>query len=93
MTVSDIPLLCEAGRQHCYDRTLLVTAPLWLRKRRAFDRTGMTEEKWETLLAHQWSDHRKRICVQGVILTGGGYAETARQINRIYRGLYASHRV
>ncbi len=78
--ISDIPLLIESQSPSRHDIVLLVVAPLWLRTRRAMKRPGMTPEKLGVVLARQLDDHTKRNHADGVITTGGGYAETARQV-------------
>jgi dephospho-CoA kinase len=81
MMLSDIPLLYEAGVQRRYDIVLTVTAPLWLRRRRALARPGMTEAKLDAILARQWPDAERCKHADGIITAGGGFAHTHRQVS------------
>jgi dephospho-CoA kinase len=85
MTISDIPLLLEAGRAGEYDAVIVVTAPLWLRKQRALKRHGMSEEKFTHICAQQCDEHERLHHADSVIPTGAGKAETARQVHTIIR--------
>lgn len=84
MVVVDIPLMIETGAQSRFDYTLLVTAPYWLRKKRAFRRHGMSEEKWALITSHQYPDHVKRKYVDYCITTGLGLAESRRQVKQLH---------
>ena len=83
IVVSDIPLLFESGREGDYEIVLLVTAPLWLRKKRALQRPGMTAEKLDNILSRQLDDATKRKYAHKIVHTGAGYAETARQVRKL----------
>ena len=60
IAVLDIPLLFEKSSQTEFDATLLVTAPAELQRQRVMARPGMTEAHFQTILARQMPDHRKR---------------------------------
>src|SRR5262249_29888613 len=51
--VLDIPLLFETGGEKLCDLVIVAHAPEQVRKKRAFKRKGMTEEKWLRLVLRQ----------------------------------------
>jgi len=60
VVVLDIPLLFEAGLEcHC-DAVVVVSASAEIQRTRAFERPGMTEEKFAAILAKQMPDAEKR---------------------------------
>lgn len=83
--VLDIPLLFETDAHLLCDVVIVVHAPLQHRRRRAFTRTGMTELKWQKLLARQLLDHRRHPAADHVIDTSAGKGSTRRQLNRLLR--------
>jgi dephospho-CoA kinase len=60
VVVLDIPLLFEIGGEGNCDAVVVVSAPAEMQRARAFERPGMTEEKFATLLAKQIPDEEKR---------------------------------
>ena len=76
--VLDIPLLYETGAEKRCDVVIVAHAPEALRKARAFARPGMTEEKWQRLIARQLSDAERCRRADAVIATDGS-EEQARQ--------------
>jgi dephospho-CoA kinase len=60
VVVLDIPLLFEIGGEGSCDAVVVVSAPADMQRARAFERPGMTEEKFATLLAKQVPDEEKR---------------------------------
>jgi dephospho-CoA kinase len=78
--VLDVPLLFETGLEAICDVVVVVHAPLSLRRRRAFKRKGMTEEKWNRLLDRQLPSHIRNRLGDHVIFTAIGKAATRRQV-------------
>ena len=60
VVVLDVPLLFEAGLECRCDAVVVVSAPPEVQRRRALDRPGMTEEKFNAILAKQLPDAEKR---------------------------------
>ena len=54
-------------------------------------RPGMTPEKMQQLLARQMSDADKRARADFVVDTGGTFAETDTQVDRIIESLQGRH--
>jgi dephospho-CoA kinase len=60
VVVLDVPLLFEANLECRCDAVMVVSAPAEIQRRRAFERPGMTEEKFAAILAKQLPDAEKR---------------------------------
>jgi dephospho-CoA kinase len=60
VAVLDIPLLFETGGDKRVDAVVVVSAPPDMQRARAFERPGMTEEKFAAILAKQIPDQEKR---------------------------------
>src|SRR5262249_49614253 len=60
VAVLDIPLLFETGGDKRCDAVVVVTAPPGVQRMRAFERPGMTEQKFNAILAKQMPDADKR---------------------------------
>jgi dephospho-CoA kinase len=60
VVVLDVPLLFETGGQRGCDAVVVVSAPAEVQRRRAFERPGMTEDKFTALVAKQMPDAEKR---------------------------------
>jgi dephospho-CoA kinase len=83
LVLLDIPLLFEAGGWREVDRILVVSAPAEVQRERVLGRPGMSEEKFERILARQLPDPEKRARADFVIETGGALNETRRAVRRI----------
>ena len=85
--VLDIPLLFETGRQGDVDKTVVVSAPAETQRARVLSRPGMTEEKFEALLARQMPDAEKRARADFVIPSGDGIAAAKASVRAFLRQL------
>lgn len=85
VAVLDIPLLFETGADRHVDAIVVVTAPAEIQRARAFERTGMTEEKFQALLAKQMPDAEKRRRADFVVDTSKGFDSAREQVRAILR--------
>lgn len=81
----DIPLLFETGADSRVDAIVVVSAPPRLQRARAFERPGMTEQKFRTLLAKQLPDAEKRRRADFIVDTSGGLDSARAQVHAILR--------
>ncbi|ODT06725.1 MAG: dephospho-CoA kinase [Mesorhizobium sp. SCN 65-20] len=82
IAVLDIPLLFETGGRGRVDKVVVVTAPAEVQRERVLARPGMTEEKFEAILAKQVPDAEKRRLADYIVDTGKGL-EPARAAVRL----------
>ena len=92
LVVLDIPLLYETGGEANVDAVLVVTAPGFLQARRVLSRPGMTDERFNGILASQVADREKRRRADYVVETGLGKAYTYRRLQRLVDALRAHGR-
>ena len=83
MAVLDIPLLYETGGADEVDVVVLASAPKAVQKARVLARPGMTEAKFEAILAKQMPDAEKRKQADHVIETGDGLEAAERRVREI----------
>lgn len=88
--VLDVPLLFETGGERRCDAVAVVSAPYREQRRRVLKRPGMTEERFQSILAKQVPDTLKRRAADFVIYTGLGRAHSLRTIRQIVRVVRAS---
>lgn len=80
MVVLDIPLLFETGGEKRVDGTVVVTCEPDEQRRRVLARPGMSEQKFEAILARQIPDSLKRQKADFLVVTDGGLDEARRQV-------------
>jgi len=83
VAVLDIPLLFESGAERRVDAVVVATAPDQMQRSRVFERPGMTEQKFQALLARQLSDAEKRRRADFVVDTSQGVDFARIQVRAI----------
>jgi dephospho-CoA kinase len=83
IAVLDIPLLFETGGDKRCDAVVVVSAPPAVQRARAFERPGMTEQKFTALLAKQMRDADKRAMADFVVDTSKGFDTARAQVRDI----------
>lgn len=83
VAVLDIPLLFETGGEARCDAVVVVTAPVAIQRERVLSRPGMTEEKFNAILAKQMPDSEKRAKAHFLVDTGRGFASAEAQVQAI----------
>ena len=86
----DIPLLFEKGGATTVDAVAVVSAPAEAQRQRVIARPGMTEAKFEAILALQVPDAEKRARADYVIETGGTLADTRSAVAGLVENLLAA---
>jgi len=87
VVVLDIPLLFESGAAGQVDKVVVVSAPPELQQARVLARPGMTEAKFEAILARQLPDADKRARADFVVDTSGSYEQTRAQVRAVLDAL------
>jgi dephospho-CoA kinase len=81
----DIPLLFEIGNECNCDAVVVVSAPAEVQRARAFERPGMTEEKFAAIMAKQLPDMEKRRRADFIVDSSQGFEHTRAQVRDILR--------
>jgi dephospho-CoA kinase len=89
LVVLDIPLLFESSNDKRCDAVLVVSAKADVQKSRVLARPGMTEERFQAILARQMPDSEKRKLAHFVIFTENGVEEAGRNVDSVIRALAA----
>ena len=87
LIVLDIPLLFEIGATDRVDKVLVVTAPPDVQRQRVLARDGMTEAKFEAIVAKQVPDVHKRAHADYLIDTSLGMDCARAKVNDLIRVL------
>jgi dephospho-CoA kinase len=83
----DIPLLFETGGDREVDAVVVVSSPPDVQRARAFERPGMTEEKYQALLAKQMPDAQKRARADFVVDSSQGFDSARAQVRAILKAV------
>lgn len=83
LVVFDIPLLFEKTGAEGLDAVVVVSAPESVQRDRVLARPGMTEQKFDQILALQIPDVEKRARADYVIDTGVALAETRASVEQL----------
>lgn len=83
----DIPLLFEKNLYRQFDYIIVVDAPEPIQRQRVLSRPGMTVEKFESILASQFSNAEKCQRADFVIDTSISVADARRQVEIILSAL------
>jgi dephospho-CoA kinase len=87
VVVLDIPLLFEINVGSLCDAVVVVSAPADIQRARAFERPGMTEEKFTALLAKQIPDAEKRRRADFIVDSSRGFDHARAQVGDILRAV------
>ncbi|CAH0219105.1 dephospho-CoA kinase [Agrobacterium fabrum] len=85
----DIPLLYETGAEGRVDKVAVVSCAPEIQRERVLSRPGMTEEKFEMILARQMPDAEKRRRADFVVDSGNGVEAARDQVKEILQKLGA----
>ena len=83
LVVFDVPLLFETGGWRNVSKVAVVSAPAEAQRARVLARPGMTESRYESILARQTPDAEKRERADFVIPTGGTLEETRDAVRAV----------
>jgi dephospho-CoA kinase len=83
----DIPLLFETAGEGRVDAIAVVSTTAAIQRERVLARPGMTEERFAAILARQMPDADKRARAHFILDSGGGFADTERQIGDLLRAV------
>ncbi|MBS0253173.1 MAG: dephospho-CoA kinase [Proteobacteria bacterium] len=89
LAVLEVPLFLEAGRDEHVDAIIVVTASREVQRQRVLARGGMTDEKFEAVVARQLSEAEKQIRADFVVDTSGSVENCNSQIDVVITKLPA----
>lgn len=87
VVVLDIPLLIETGGHERVDAVVTVSAPVSVQRERVLSRPGMTDEKFDALIARQMPDAAKRAHADFIIDTSQDLDEARTQVMAILEAI------
>ncbi len=88
----DIPLLFETGAESRVDKVVVVSCAPEIQRERVLSRPGMTEEKFEMILARQTPDAEKRRRADFIVDSRSGVEAARDQVREILQKLAAESR-
>jgi dephospho-CoA kinase len=83
----DIPLLLETASDQRVDAIVVASAPSAVQRQRVLERPGMTQEKFDALLARQIPDSEKRRRGDFLVDTSRGFDAARAQVREILRAV------
>ena len=83
----DVPLLFETAGERGCDAVVVVSAPAQLQRQRAFERPGMTEEKFAALVAKQMPDAEKRWRADFIVDSSQSFEHARAQVRDILQAV------
>jgi dephospho-CoA kinase len=89
VAVLDVPLLFETGGEALVDAVVVVSTTPEIQRERVLGRPGMTEARFEAILARQVPDAVKRARADFVVDSGFGIEAARDQIRRILKAVTA----
>ncbi len=87
VVVLDVPLLFETGGHDGCDAVVVVSAPPEVQRRRAFERPGMTEEKFSALIAKQMPDAEKQQRADFIVDSSQSFDHARAQVRDILQAV------
>lgn len=87
VVVLDVPLLFETDTYRRCDAIVVVSAPAEIQRRRVLERPGMTEEKFNAILARQLPDAEKRRRADFVVDSSQDFEHGRAQVRDILRAV------
>jgi dephospho-CoA kinase len=87
VVVLDVPLLFETGGERGCDAVVVISAPVQLQRQRAFERPGMTEEKFAALVAKQMPDAEKRRRADFIVDSSQSFEHARAQVRDILQAV------
>jgi dephospho-CoA kinase len=87
VVVLDIPLLFETAAERRCDAVVVVSAPPDVQRRRALERSGMTEEKFAAILTKQTPDAEKRRRADFILDSSTDFDHGRAQVRDILRAV------
>ncbi|HTP91478.1 MAG TPA: dephospho-CoA kinase [Xanthobacteraceae bacterium] len=87
VVVLDIPLMFETSANRRCDAVVVVSAPPEVQHARAFERPGMSEDKFAAILARQMPDAEKRRRADFIVDSSKGFEHARGQVRDILRAV------
>jgi len=85
--IIEAPVLLESGAAGRMDAVVVVLADLALRRRRLRGRPGMSDRRFEAIVARQCDDAERRRRADFILDNNGGLTELRRQVRAVHRQL------